>query len=139
MTSATSGLSNSLYLLMSMLPRESEGMVIVSSLHIEAVAGLVPWAESGIIALVLFSPWLLKCAFAIITPKSSLCAPAEGCREKSSIPVISFRYSFNSHINFSDPWVHSSGDRGCRLLNPSALAASSFTFGLYFMVHEPSG
>jgi len=31
------------------------------------------------------------------------------------------------------------GMRGCKFENPGSLARSSFTLGLYFMVHEPKG
>ncbi len=59
-TSPTSGVSDCLNLSISMLPRESEGMVMVSHLHIAALAGFVPCAESGISIFVLFSLFCLK-------------------------------------------------------------------------------
>jgi len=37
------------------------------------------------------------------------------------------------------PRLSDSGASGCARLKPSIAAAASFIFGLYFIVHEPSG
>ena len=44
-----------------------------------------------------------------------------------------------SHWSSRLPCAIGSGSSGCESVNPVSRAAHSFTFGLYFIVHEPSG
>ena len=78
----------------------------------------------------------------ISMPVSSPCAPAAGCSDTASMPVIS--------ASIARELVHelqralraaASGRRsGWRPAEAAAGAAmSSLIFGLYFIVHEPSG
>ena len=123
----------------SMFPRLSLRTVTVWNRHVAAVAGLVPCAESGIIILVRLSPLSAKYLLAIMTPSSSPWEPAAGCRLNASMPVISLRASCSSHMTSSAPCAWDGGALGWMPANPGSLAMSSFTRGLYFMVHEPSG
>ena len=47
--------------------------------------------------------------------------------------------SSSSTISASQPWVSEAGAPGCTSARPGMAATVSQTFGLYFMVHEPSG
>ena len=73
------------------------------------------------------------------TPASSPCAPAAGWSDTSSIPEISARSRASSCMSWSAPWLAASGANGCRRAKPGSRAMSSLIFGLYFIVHEPSG
>ena len=42
-------------------------------------------------------------------------------------------------MSWSAPWLAASGASGCRRAKPPRRAMSSLIFGLYFIVHEPSG
>jgi|BarGraIncu01121A_1022015.scaffolds.fasta_scaffold00426_5 hypothetical protein len=72
-------------------------------------------------------------------PVSSPWAPAAGWSVTASIPLISARSRSSSQSISSVPWAVSSGASGCSAANPGSRAAHSLTFGLYFMVHDPSG
>ena len=72
-------------------------------------------------------------------PVSSPCAPAAGWRLIAPKPLISFSSSASSHISSRLPWLSASGSSGCDSANPGSRAAHSLTFGLYFIVHDPSG
>ena len=80
----------------------------ISKPAIAALAGFVPWAESGMITFFLISPFFSKYFLIIIMPVNSPCAPAIGCRVTASIPVIIFKVSCNLYINSSEPWLSSS-------------------------------
>ncbi len=56
-----------------------------------------------------------------------------------AIPVISQSASSSRQSISSAPWAVRSGCNGCIRWNPGNAATVSATFGLYFMVHEPSG
>ncbi len=73
------------------------------------------------------------------TPASSPWAPAAGWSETASIPAISARSRASSCMSWSAPCAEASGDNGCTLAKPASRAMSSLSFGLYFIVHEPSG
>ena len=75
----------------------------------------------------------------IRTPVSSPCAPAAGWSVTAAKPAISASSSCSLYISAIAPCVLASGWSGCRAAKPGSRAATSFTFGLYFMVHEPSG
>ncbi len=57
----------------------------------------------------------------------------------ASIPVTAHSQIPNSSRSESQPWVNAGGVAGWMLASPGRLAVSSHSFGLYFMVHEPSG
>ena len=42
-------------------------------------------------------------------------------------------------MSSSAPCASASGAYGCSRTNPGSRADHSFTFGLYFIVHDPSG
>ena len=80
-----------------------------------------------------------RCCRIIIIPVSSPCAPAAGCSVTAGSPVISPSISASACMIASAPCATSSGASGCSSAKPGIRAAASFTFGLYFIVHEPSG
>ena len=55
------------------------------------------------------------------------------------MPVISHRVSSSSTRSASQPWVSDAGAAGWTPARPGRPATVSHTFGLYFMVHDPSG
>jgi hypothetical protein len=73
------------------------------------------------------------------TPASSPWAPAAGCSDTASMPAISASIRARSCMSASAPCDSAAGVRGCRRPKPLSRAMSSLIFGLYFMVHEPSG
>jgi hypothetical protein len=70
---------------------------------------------------------------------SSPAAPAAGWRVAAAIPVTSQRVASTSTMSSSQPWVMDAGAAGCTPARPGSPATESHIFGLYFMVHEPSG
>ncbi len=84
-------------------------------------------------------PWASCHARMSSSPVSSPAAPAAGCRVAAAMPVISHRTSSSSTISASQPWVSEAGAAGWTPASPGSPATVSHTFGLYFMVHEPSG
>ena len=72
-------------------------------------------------------------------PVSSPWAPAAGWSDTAAIPLISARISWSSQRIWRVPWAVASGASGCSPAKPGSRAAHSLTFGLNFIVHEPSG
>ena len=105
-----------------------------------AVAGLVPWAESGTMILVRFlsfrESWYCLMSS---TPVNSPWAPAAGWKVMSAMPVISQRYFLAVSMTSSQPATAASGARGWTEAKPGRDAISSSMRGLYFMVQEPRG
>ena len=121
-------------------PSGAEVMLTVRKPAMEAVAGFVPWAESGIRTSVRSrSPRARWYARTMRIPVSSPWAPAAGWSVTASIPLISARSRSSSQSSSSVPWAVSSGANGWSPANPGRRAAHSLTFGLYFIVHDPSG
>ena len=75
----------------------------------------------------------------IRSPVSSPCAPAAGWNVSRAIPVASQSARSSVAEELERPCARSSSHSGCSVANPGSAAASSASFGLYFMVHEPSG
>jgi len=73
------------------------------------------------------------------TPASSPWAPAAGWSDTASMPAISASIPASSCMSRSAPWLSASGVSGWRRAKPARRAMSSLSFGLYFIVHEPSG
>ena len=124
---------------MSTQPRSSLGTVVTSYPPKVTDAGLVPWAESGMITR--WRSWPLASWKARMSrsPVSSPAAPAAGCRVAAAMPVISHSASSSSTSSSSQPWVRAAGAAGWTSASPGRAATASQTLGLYFMVHEPSG
>ncbi len=74
---------------MSTHPVSSLLTTVTSKPAILALAGFVPWAESGTITSLLSSPCSLWYAFIMRHPRNSPWAPAAGMKENLCIPVIS--------------------------------------------------
>ena len=102
-------------------------------------AGLVPCAVSGMSTFFGLRPCALCHARIIIRPVSSPCAPAAGWSVTRSIPTISASPRSRRCISSSAPCIIRSGAYGWSRAKPARRAAHSLTFGLYFIVHEPSG
>ena len=123
-----------------MPPSGLEGTLTQVKPAMTAVAGFVPWAESGTMILVrLWSPRALWYCLMSSTPVSSPWAPAAGWKVISSMPVISHRYFSARAITSRQPCTVCSGCRGCTPVKPGSAAISSLMRGLYFMVQEPRG
>ena len=75
----------------------------------------------------------------ISSPVISPQAPAGGCSVARAMPVISQSASLERQSIARVPWTVESGCSGCARWNPGNAATVSATFGLYFIVHEPSG
>jgi hypothetical protein len=73
------------------------------------------------------------------TAVSSHWAPAAGCVVTPGIPMTTRSHSWSSATTASAPCARSSGWNGWIAAKPGMRAISSFSFGLYFMVQEPSG
>ncbi len=106
---------------------------------IDAVAGFVPCAESGTSTVVRFSPIDSRYALMTSTPDSSPCAPASGASDVPAMPVISASVACRRYMTASAPCTSSAGCIGCACAKPGMAAMASFTFGLSFIVHDPSG
>ena len=100
---------------------------------------MVPWAVSGVRTFVRLSPRSSWYARVRSSPASSPCEPALGCSDRCGSPAISASARSRRHISSRAPWAYSSSWSGCRRACPGSAATRSFTFGLYFIVHEPSG
>ena len=72
-------------------------------------------------------------------PASSPCAPAAGWSVTRSMPLISASSRSSAWNSASRPCTCSAGESGCAAAKPGRRATRSFSFGLYFIVHEPSG
>ena len=104
------------------------------------VAGLVPCAVSGTMTSVRFLSFCAsKYARAAKMPVSSPCAPAAGCSVNAARPVISLSISCRLYKISSVPCTASSGAKGWALASGSSTLNTSYAFGLYFIVQEPSG
>ena len=120
----------------------SASVFTVSTLRpaMAADAGLVPCAESGMSAtLRCDSPDSSSAARAISSPAYSPCAPASGANPTPGSPVTSPSQTCSSCISFNAPCAVSSVCNGWISANPGNAAAWSFSFGLYFIVQDPSG
>ena len=73
------------------------------------------------------------------SPVSSPAAPAAGWRVAACMPVISQSTSSVSTNRRSQPWMSGGGAAGWTSANPGWPATVSQNFGLYFIVHDPSG
>ena len=103
------------------------------------LAGFVPCAVSGMMMRLGSRPSARWAARITSRPVSSPWAPAAGCSVVTCRPEISASQRSSSYISSSAPCTSDSGWYGCRPAKPSSRAATSFTRGLYFIVHEPSG
>ena len=72
-------------------------------------------------------------------PVSSPWAPAAGWSVTARMPLISASICSSSQRSWSVPWAISSGASGWSAAKPGSRAAHSLSFGLNFIVHEPSG
>jgi hypothetical protein len=72
-------------------------------------------------------------------PVSSPCAPAAGWSVTARMPPISASACSSSQSSWSVPWAAASGAIGWSCAKPGSRAAHSLSFGLNFIVHEPSG
>ena len=107
---------------------------------IVAVAGFVPWAESGTSTSVRsMSPRPSWYARTMRIPVSSPWAPAAGWSVTACMPLISIRICSSSQSSWSVPCATASGASGWSWAKPGSRAAHSLTFGFHFIVHEPSG
>ena len=140
MIAAVFGPSAVLNASMSTPPSGADGIVMVRKPAMVAVAGLVPWDESGTrTSSRSRSPRERWYARIMRIPVSSPWAPAAGWRVTASMPLISASIPSSSQRSCSVPWAVASGAMGCRFANPGRRAAHSLILGLYFMVHEPNG
>ncbi len=73
------------------------------------------------------------------SPVSSPAAPAAGCSVAAAIPVIAHSASSSSTSTSSQPCTACAGVSGWTAAKAGIALASSQIFGLYFIVHEPSG
>ena len=125
----------------SMEPSEAVGICVTVKPAIAAVAGFVPWALSGTSTRRLrpSSPRSSSARFTISTPASSPCAPAAGARLDAAKPVSEQSASCSSCPTRRIPCTRSSASSGWASASPGSAAMRSSTFGLYFIVQEPSG
>ncbi len=72
-------------------------------------------------------------------PVSSPAAPAGGCRVAAAMPVTEHSSVSSSNSSSNHPWIAETGAAGCAPARPASAAASSQSFGLYFIVHDPNG
>ncbi len=72
-------------------------------------------------------------------PVNSPCAPAAGWSVTASTPPTSQSIFSSSYISLSAPWTVDGSWSGWMSVTDAHDTTSSQTFGLYFMVHEPSG
>ena len=104
-----------------------------------AVAGLVPWADSGTRMRLRSSPRAAMAARMASRPHNSPCAPALGDIATAGMPVSLVSQVISWEISSSAPCVVDWGANGCRSPKPGSRAIFSFRRGLCFMVQEPSG
>ena len=122
-------------------PSAALGTSVTSKPAMAAEAGLVPCALSGTSTRrrLASSPRRSIARRTISMPASSPCAPAAGARLTADSPVIAASSCWRSSSRRSVPCVSAAGASGCRSANPGSVASWSSTFGLYFIVQEPSG
>ena len=113
--------------------------VVTSNPASRTDAGLVPWAASGMTTRRRGSLRASWWARMISSPVSSPWAPAAGWKVAAASPVSSHRACSRRASSSSAPCTCSAGWAGCSRANPGRAAAVSATFGLYFMVQDPSG
>jgi hypothetical protein len=106
-----------------------------------AVAGLVPWADSGTSTTLRVAPSPLASMAALIAimPHSSPWAPALGLSATAGMPVSSISQPASSSISASAPGTVETGCSGCTSEKPGSRAMRSLRRGLCFIVQEPSG
>ena len=139
MIAATSVPSFDLKTSRSTRPCEFAGRVSTANPSAAAVAGLVPWADSGASTFVRGSPRAAKAALIVAMPQNSPWAPAACDMATAGIPVKVFSQKANWSISSSAPCTVERGCIGWRSAKPGRRASFSFSRGLCFMVHEPSG
>ena len=141
MTAATDSSSSFSIVARSSEPSAAVGICVTAKPAIAAVAGFVPCAESGtrMRRRVSSSPRSSSARVIIRTPASSPWAPAAGARLTAGSPVASPRPRRSSSSVRSVPCASSAGACGWAFANPASDATRSSTFGLYFIVQEPSG
>ena len=100
---------------------------------------MVPWAVSGTSTRRRGLPRAWWYARIIMRPVSSPCAPAAGESVVAVNPAISESARSSWNMSSSAPWHSSAGSSGCAFAKPASRASASLDFGLYFIVHEPSG
>ena len=89
------------------------------------------------ITLVALPALLASCHARISSrPVSSPAAPAGGCSVAACMPVTAHRMSPRSASSSIQPWVSAAGAAGCTSVSPGSDAASSQSFGLYFIVQR---
>ena len=88
---------------MSTVPSAPEGISTERKPAKAAVAGLVPWAESGTSTTSRASPRAESALRIINMPVSSPWAPAAGCSVTPGMPVIVLSASSSSHTKRSAP------------------------------------
>jgi len=123
----------------SMHPSGPDGTSITVNPAMAALAGFVPWAESGTITSVRGCPLRAWYALAISMPVNSPWAPAAGCRVTASMPEMAQRAFSSSRISRNAPWIESSSWQGCTDATVGREERRSAYLGLYFIVHEPRG
>ncbi len=106
-----------------------------------AVAGLVPWADSGASTTlrVAASPRAEMAALIAIMPHISPWAPALGDSATASMLVSLSSQSASSSISASAPCTVETGCSGWTSAKPGSRAIFSLRRGLCFIVQEPSG
>ena len=112
MIPATSSSSTAWSASTSTQPRRSLGTVTTSKPPSVTDAGLVPWAESGMITLCRVCPLASNQARMSSSPVSSPAAPAAGCRVAAAMPVISHSAASSSTRSSSHPWMQLVGSGG---------------------------
>ena len=104
-----------------------------------AVAGLVPWADSGTSTVFRLSPRASSAALIAIMPQASPWAPALGLTATEAMPVEASSQRPSSAISSIAPCTVESGCSGWMSAKPGSRAIFSFSRGLCFIVQEPSG
>ena len=139
MMAATSGVSSDFTMSGSTVPSARAGTGFTEKPMRAAVAGLVPWADSGTSTTFRSSPLAAMAALIAIMPQSSPCAPAFGESATASMPVSSSSQWESACISSSAPGTVESGCIGWMSPKPGSRAMRSLRRGLCFMVQEPSG
>ncbi len=139
MTAATSPPSLALSAARSTRPRALAGIGSTRKPQAAAVAGLVPWADSGTSTRTRRSPRASSAARIAIMPHSSPWAPAAGDMATAGMPVSVFSQCASVWISASAPCTVASGCSGCTSAKPGSRAIFSLSRGLCFIVQLPSG
>ncbi len=139
MIAATSGPSLALKTSRSTRPCALAGKVSTVKPSAAAVAGLVPWADSGAKTFVRCSPRASNAALIAAMPQNSPCAPAACDIATAGMPVKVFSQKASRSINSNAPCTVDSGCSGCKSASAGSRASFSLRRGLCFIVQEPSG